>query len=126
MTSLRALFVAIAATALLLVGASTATAAVTVGVTSDQGLRIGVSGGSATEIGVRPTSDGTKIDVTEQSAQMVLGSGCVQVDSANPQRFRCNRPPLNFVTFARRGGAGQAVRLSGVRRLPVLRRSRQR
>jgi Ca2+-binding RTX toxin-like protein len=30
---------------------------------------------------------------------MVPGSGCVQVDSANPQRLRCNRPSLGFVTF---------------------------
>ena len=74
-------------------------------VTANQGLRISVSGGNLTEISVRPTSDGTKLDVTEQTAQMVLGSGCVQVDSANPQRFRCNRPPLNFLTFI--GGTGR-------------------
>jgi len=85
--------------------APAASAAVSVSVTGDQGLRISVSGASQTEIGVRPTSDGTKLEVTEQSAQMVLGSGCVQVDSANPQRFRCNRPPLNFLTFV--GGTGR-------------------
>ncbi len=99
MTPLRLALVALAASALLLAGASTATAAVSVSVTGDQGLRIAVSGGNATEVGVRPNSDGTKLEVTEQSSQMVPGSGCIQVDSTNPQRFRCNRPPLNFVTF---------------------------
>jgi Ca2+-binding RTX toxin-like protein len=81
----------------LTVGAPTADAAVSVGVTSNDGLRIAVSGNITTEMSVRP--NGTKLDVTEQSAQMVAGSGCVQVDSANPQRLRCNRPSLNFVTF---------------------------
>jgi hypothetical protein len=70
-----------------------------VSVTGDQGLRIAVSGSIQTEISVRPSSSGTKLDVTEQAAQMVPGSGCVQVDSANPQRLRCNRPSLGFVTF---------------------------
>jgi hypothetical protein len=85
--------------------APAASAVVSVSVTGDQGLRIAVSGSNLTEIGVSPTSDGAKLDVTEQSAQMVAGSGCVQVDSANPQRFRCNRPPLNFLTFV--GGTGR-------------------
>jgi hypothetical protein len=78
-------------------GAPTAGAAVSVSVTGDQGLRIAVSGSITTEMSVRP--NGTKLDVTEQSARMVAGSGCVQVDSANPQRLRCNKPSLNFVTF---------------------------
>lgn len=85
-------------------GAPPASAAVSVSVTSDQGLRISASGSSATEISVRPFDSGSKLDVTEQSAQMVAGSGCTQVDSANPQRLRCNRPSLNFVTFT--GGSG--------------------
>lgn len=87
----------IAVAALAGAGASSAMAAVFVSVTGDQGLRITVSGSIQTEISVRPNT--TKLDVTEQAAQMVPGSGCVQVDSANPQRLRCNRPPLNFVTF---------------------------
>lgn len=100
MTLVRRLALALVALcALAAASAPAASAAVFVSVTGDQGLRIAVSGGNQTEIGVSPTSDGTKLDVTEQSAQMVPGSGCVQVNSANPQRFRCNRPPLNFLTF---------------------------
>jgi Ca2+-binding RTX toxin-like protein len=80
-------------------GAQAAAAAVSVGVTGGDGLRIAVSGSIATEISVRPSSNNTKLDVTEFSAQMVPGNGCVQVNSANPQRLRCNKPSLNFVTF---------------------------
>jgi hypothetical protein len=105
---MRVAVAVLAALALGTVGAPPAAAAVSVSVTGDQGLRIAVSGSVQTEISVRPSSSGTKLDVTEQAAQMVPGSGCVQVDSANPQRLRCNRPSLNFVTFA---GGGLRDRL---------------